>query len=232
MLTNRRSNMMMGPHRRTPSYAHAAGPGSSAATTISNLPPAYSSSGADPLGNAEAAAAAGEPHCNAPTILTSTTAELPGYRVARALGAAYGIATCTRARDLKSLLKSLRFGDEPRTLTHALYGARERAVERLTLDCVRMGANAIVGVTYAETEILGVAQVSVSGTAVYVERENNNSNNNNSNSNPVSVPVPVPNPGGNGHAHAGLGLGLGMGVGGRHGHPSGPPPAFDLVANK
>lgn len=93
MLTNRRSNMMMGPHRRTPSYAPGApgggGPGGSAATTISNLPPAYNSA-ADPLGNAEAAGAAGEPHCNAPTILTSTTAELPGYRVARALGAAYG----------------------------------------------------------------------------------------------------------------------------------------------
>lgn len=124
------------------------------------------------------------------------------------------IATCTRARDLKSLLKSLRFGDEPRTLTHALYGARERAVERLTLDCVRMGANAIVGVTYAETEILGVAQVSVSGTAVYVERENNSNS------------VPVPNPMSNGNAHAGLGLGR---VGK---HPSGPPPAFDVAVNK
>lgn len=108
----------------------------------------------------------------------------------------YSIATCTRARDLKSLLKSLRFGDEPRALTHALYGARERAVERLTLDCVRMGANAVVGVAFAETEVLGVAQVSVSGTAVYVERENPN------------------------------------GAGGGRQAPQGPPPAFDVVANK
>ncbi len=167
MLTNRRSNMMMGPHRRTPSFHH---PG---AGHSSHLPPAYSAAGGDPLGNADAgaaaAAAAGEPHCKAPAILTSTTAELPGYRVARALGAVYGVATCARARDLKSLLKTLRFGDEALPLTHALYGARERALERLVLDCVRRGANAVVGIAFAETEVLGLAQVSVSGTAVYVE---------------------------------------------------------------
>lgn len=59
-----------------------------------------------------------------------------------------------------------------------------------------MGANAVVGVAFAETEVLGVAQVSVSGTAVYVERENPN------------------------------------GAGGGRQAPQGPPPAFDVVANK
>ncbi|KAK7967844.1 heavy-metal-binding-domain-containing protein [Apiospora aurea] len=112
-----------------------------------------------------------EPHSGAPSVPTSTTSTLPGYRVVRTLGAVYGSTTCAR-KDTKSLLKSVTgFGSEAKSLTHLLYNAREQATARLVVDCLARGGNAVVGLGYGESEILGFAQVSVYGTAVYVEKE-------------------------------------------------------------
>ncbi|KAK6834036.1 hypothetical protein PG990_001138 [Apiospora arundinis] len=115
-----------------------------------------------------------EPHSGTPSVPTSTTPTLPGYRVVRTLGAVYGSTTCAR-KDTKSLLKSVTgFGSEAKNLTHLLYNAREQATARLIVDCLARGGNAVVGVGYGESEILGFAQVSVYGTAVYVEKEAEN----------------------------------------------------------
>ncbi|KAI6082828.1 hypothetical protein F4821DRAFT_204450 [Hypoxylon rubiginosum] len=147
MLTNRRSTMMIPPNgRSTTNYQPGAPP------NLSSLKPEN------------------EPHCSSPSILTSTTPSLPGYRVVRVLGAAYG-STAYALKDTKSLLKSLITGSEVKSVTHLMYNARDQALERLARDCVARGANAVVAVTFEEKEILGFVQVSVSGTAVYVERE-------------------------------------------------------------
>ncbi|KAI1334579.1 hypothetical protein F5Y15DRAFT_420665 [Xylariaceae sp. FL0016] len=146
MLSNRRSTMI-GPSMGARPKSYQAG----ALPTLGSLSPDQ------------------EPHCTAPSVLTSTTPELPGYRVARVLGAVYGSITYGY-KDSKSLLKSI-VGGEARTLTHMMYNARDQAIERMTRDCVTRGANAIVGVSFNESEMLGFAQVSVYGTAVYVERE-------------------------------------------------------------
>lgn len=111
-----------------------------------------------------------EPHCASPSLLTSTTPTLPGYRIVRVLGASYG-STVYTIKDTKSLLKTLVLGSEVKNLTHMMYNARDQAVERMTRDCMSRGANAIIAVTFEEKELLGFVQVSVSGTAVYVERE-------------------------------------------------------------
>ncbi|KAI0839258.1 hypothetical protein F5Y06DRAFT_30818 [Hypoxylon sp. FL0890] len=111
-----------------------------------------------------------EPHCTAPSILTSTMPTLPGYRVINILGAVYGSTTYT-LKETKPLLKSLTTGSEVKNLTHITYNARDQAVERMTHDCVSRGANAIIGMSFEEKEVLGCVQVSVSGTAVYAERE-------------------------------------------------------------
>lgn len=60
-------------------------------------------------------------------------------------------------------------GSECRNLTNALYGSRDTATERMVLDCISKGGNAIVGMSYTESEIMGCLTVSVQGTAVYVE---------------------------------------------------------------
>ncbi|KAF2269376.1 DUF74-domain-containing protein [Lojkania enalia] len=111
-----------------------------------------------------------EPHCRASSVLTATTDTLPGHRVIKTIGTVHGLTTCAR-RDTKSFLKAVGTGSEAKSLTHMLYNARDQAIERMVRDCVSRGGNAIVGLGFGESEVLGFAQVSVYGTAVFVERE-------------------------------------------------------------
>jgi uncharacterized protein YbjQ (UPF0145 family) len=111
-----------------------------------------------------------EPHSKISSLPTSTTTYLPGYRITKLVGTVYGIATCAR-KDTKSFLKLAGNGQEARSLTHMLYNARDQATERMLVDCITRGGNAIVGMNFGENEVLGFAQVSVSGTAVLVEKE-------------------------------------------------------------
>lgn len=39
----------------------------------------------------------------------------------------------------------------------------------MVMDCVSRGGNAIIGMSFTESEIAGCATVSVQGTAVYME---------------------------------------------------------------
>ncbi|KAH9894705.1 putative heavy-metal-binding-domain-containing protein [Xylariomycetidae sp. FL2044] len=151
MLSNRRSTMMAPAMARPQSYQ----PGTTTALpTMGSLNPES------------------EPHCTSPSVLTSTTDQLPGYRTVRVAGTVYGMTTYAH-KDTKSLLKSLRSSSaEVKSMTHMMYNARDQAVQRMTTDCVARGANAIVGIRFEESEILGIARVSVYGTAVYVERDN------------------------------------------------------------
>ncbi|KAI5865761.1 hypothetical protein GGS23DRAFT_353686 [Durotheca rogersii] len=150
MLTNRRSTLMIPGAGNMTGRPASHNPG--ATPTLSSLRPEN------------------EPQCASPSILTTTTPELSGYRITRVLGTAYG-STTYAIKDTKSLLKAAITGSEIRNLTHMAYNARDRAVERMTRDCVSRGANAVVGMSFSEGEILGFVQVSVYGTAVFVERE-------------------------------------------------------------
>ncbi|KAI0004708.1 hypothetical protein F4779DRAFT_630341 [Xylariaceae sp. FL0662B] len=148
MLSNRRSTMLTPANVQAPAYRPGALP------AIGSLRPEN------------------EPRSASPSVLTSTTASLPGYRTVRVLGAVYG-ATAYAHKDAnaRALLKATGAGAEAKAVTHMLYNARDRAVERLTRDAVARGANAVVALTFGESEVLGFAQVSVYGTAVFVERE-------------------------------------------------------------
>lgn len=112
----------------------------------------------------------GEPHSRVPAVLTSTTPYLPGYRTVKLIGTVYGMATIVR-KESKSFLKVSGAAPEAKSLTHMLYDGRAQAMERMSMDCITRGGNAIIGMSFGETEVMGVALMSVSGTAVYVERE-------------------------------------------------------------
>jgi uncharacterized protein YbjQ (UPF0145 family) len=111
-----------------------------------------------------------EPHCRIPSVPTSTTPYLPGYRISKVFGTVHGITTCAR-KDTKSFLKAAQTGTEAKSLTHMMYNARDQATERMVKDCVSRGGNAIIGIGFGESKVMGFAQVSVYGTAVYVEKE-------------------------------------------------------------
>lgn len=114
--------------------------------------------------------AEGEPHSRVPAVPTSTTPYLPGYHTVKLIGTVYGMATVAR-KESKPFLKLSGSGHEARGLTHMLYDARAQATERMTMDCITRGGNAIIGLSFGESEVMGSAVLSVSGTAVYVERE-------------------------------------------------------------
>ena len=102
--------------------------------------------------------------------MTSTTDTLPGHRISTVIGTVHGITTCAR-KETKTFLKAVGSANEAKSLTHMLYSARDQAIERMIRDCVSRGGNAIVGMGFGESEVLGFAMVSVHGTAVFVEKE-------------------------------------------------------------
>ncbi|KAI0020814.1 putative heavy-metal-binding-domain-containing protein [Xylariomycetidae sp. FL0641] len=118
-----------------------------------------------------------EPRSATPSLLSSTTATLPGHRIARVLGAVYGATAYAVAKDVakahsKSVGVGAGAGGEVRALTHAVYAARDRALERMLRDAVARGANAVVAVAFQDAPVVaGCAQVLVLGTAVFVVRE-------------------------------------------------------------
>lgn len=140
--------------RRASSFTVAPG------TYGDGAPPVYNSTQSD-----------GQPHCTSPSVLTSTTSELPGHRVVRVIGFVYGNTTAALPKDgVKMWLKTAcGMGAEVRSLTNIIYNARDAATDRMVMDCVSRGGNAIIGMSFTESEIAGCATVSAQGTAVYME---------------------------------------------------------------
>lgn len=171
MLSNRRS--IMGPINtdKPPSLCNPRPTWRRTSTSV--IPPSYSDAtvpgyNAAPPGDAQ-------PHCGTPSVLTATTPTIAGYRVVRVLGSAYGSTTAHLPKEgAKLWLKTVcGMGAEVRNLTNVLYAARDTATERMALDCVTKGGNAVVGLSYTEGEVMGCLTVSVQGTMVYVESVGN-----------------------------------------------------------
>jgi uncharacterized protein YbjQ (UPF0145 family) len=103
--------------------------------------------------------------------LTTTSFELPGYRVVKSFGVVRGIVVRSRSilgkigADLQTL-----FGGNISLYTSLCERAREDAFNQMLSHAGQLGANAVVGVRYDATEITaGVTEVLCYGTAVYVE---------------------------------------------------------------
>lgn len=103
--------------------------------------------------------------------LTTTTFELPGYRVARSLGVVRGIVVRSRSvfGNLAAGLQTL-LGGNITLYTNLCERARDDAFRQMLDHAAQLGANAVVGVRYDANEIAaGVTEVLCYGTAVFVE---------------------------------------------------------------
>ena len=103
--------------------------------------------------------------------LTTTTFELPGYRVAKSFGVVRGIVVRSRSivGNIGASLQSL-FGGNITLYTDLCERARDDAFQQMLTHGAELGANAIVGVRYDATEIgHGITEVLCYGTAVQVE---------------------------------------------------------------
>ena len=103
--------------------------------------------------------------------LTTTTFELPGYRVVRGLGVVRGIVVRSRSviGNFGAHIQSL-FGGNISLYTSLCERTREEAFEEMLKHAGQLGANAVIGVRYDATEIgAGITEVLCYGTAVFVE---------------------------------------------------------------
>jgi uncharacterized protein YbjQ (UPF0145 family) len=105
--------------------------------------------------------------------LTTTTFELPGYRVMKTFGVVRGIIVRSRSiiGNFGASLQSL-IGGNISIYTSMCERARSDAFNDMLSHAGQLGANAVVGVRYDATEISpGITEVLCYGTAVYVEQQ-------------------------------------------------------------
>ncbi len=104
-------------------------------------------------------------------MIIVTTDEIPGKKVTRVLGLVRG--STVRARHLgKDILAKLRglVGGEVHEYTKLLAESREHALDRMTDEANRLGANAVVGVRFMTSQVAqNMAELLAYGTGVVVE---------------------------------------------------------------
>ena len=104
--------------------------------------------------------------------LTTTTFDLPGYRVVKSFGVVRGIIVRSRSviGNVGASIQAL-FGGNISLYTELCERAREDAFNLMLEHAGQLGANAVIGVRYDATEIsAGITEVLCYGTAVYVEQ--------------------------------------------------------------
>jgi len=102
--------------------------------------------------------------------LTTTTFDLPGYRVTKSFGVVRGIIVRSRSvvGNFVAGLQSI-IGGNITLYTELCDRAREDAFNLMLQHAGELGANAVIGVRYDATEIApGITEVLCYGTAVNV----------------------------------------------------------------
>ena len=106
-------------------------------------------------------------------MLNTTAFSLAGYRVTKELGTVRGIVVRSRSvfGTIGASLQSL-FGGDITLWSELCERTRQDAYERMCAHAAALGANAILGLRYDATEIMGgVTEFLCYGTAVVVTPE-------------------------------------------------------------
>ncbi|HRP08162.1 MAG TPA: YbjQ family protein [Gemmatimonadales bacterium] len=108
-----------------------------------------------------------------PHEMTTTTFEIPGYRVTRNLGVVRGVVVRSRSI-IGTAFAGLQtvVGGNISAFTNLAEKARQQAFDTMLHHAHEAGANAVVGVRYDANEMMrGVTEVLCYGTAVVVESD-------------------------------------------------------------
>ena len=106
-------------------------------------------------------------------MITVTSHTIPGKKIVKTFGLVKGNTIRARhiGRDIMAMLRNL-VGGEIMEYTKLMAEAREQALDRMTQEAERMGANAVIGLRFTTSVIMGGAAELLSyGTAVQVEEE-------------------------------------------------------------
>jgi uncharacterized protein YbjQ (UPF0145 family) len=111
------------------------------------------------------------PESKIPKLLTSTSDRIDGYTTVINLGVVRGSSVRSRHVGSEAVagLKSI-VGGELKGVTKLIADAREQAMARLFRDADSLGANAIIGMRFATSQVWeSAAEVMAYGTAVVVK---------------------------------------------------------------
>ena len=106
-------------------------------------------------------------------MILATTEAVTGKRIVTVLGLVRGNTVRARhiGRDISALVRNIA-GGEITEYTKLLAESREQSIDRMVEEAERLGANAIVGVRFSTSSIMGAAaEVMCYGTAVILEEE-------------------------------------------------------------
>ena len=104
-------------------------------------------------------------------MIIVTTFEIPGKRVVKAFGLVRGNTIRGRnfGRDILAFFRNV-VGGEIHEYTKLMAESREQALDRMVAEARALGANGIVGVRFASSEIMSnAAEILAYGTAVLLE---------------------------------------------------------------
>ena len=106
-------------------------------------------------------------------MITVTSDSIPGKKIVKTFGLVRGNTIRARhvGRDIVAGLRNL-VGGEIMEYTKLMAESREQAIDRMVQEAERVGANAVVGIRFTTSVIMGgSAELLSYGTAVYVEEE-------------------------------------------------------------
>ena len=104
-------------------------------------------------------------------IIVVTTPEIPGKNIVRTLGLVRGNTIRARhvGKDIMAGLRNLVGGEVPE-YAKLLAESREQALARMVEQAEELGANAVIGLQFQTSVIMGgAAEMMAYGTAVVVE---------------------------------------------------------------
>ncbi|MGK2962282.1 MAG: YbjQ family protein [Gemmatimonadaceae bacterium] len=106
-----------------------------------------------------------------PYNMTTTTFDLPGYRIVTTLGVVRGVVVRSRSvfGTLGASVQTL-FGGNISLFTELAERTRLQAFDTMLLQADMAGADAVIGIRYDATEMMhGVTEVLCYGTAVRIQ---------------------------------------------------------------
>lgn len=101
-------------------------------------------------------------------MMVSTTENLPGREVKEVLGVVFGCCVQMKhiGKDIRAAGRNI-IGGESKQYTELLEEARRTAMQRMIADAEKLGADAIIGMRYATSQVMnGAAELIAFGTAV------------------------------------------------------------------
>ena len=101
-------------------------------------------------------------------MIVLTTENIPGREVKEVLGVVFGCCVQMKhlGKDIRAVGRNI-IGGESKSYTELMEEARRTAMQRLINDAEKLGADAIIGMRYATSQVMtGAAEIIAFGTAV------------------------------------------------------------------